>query len=157
MESTFDVTLDRQDGYRFLVDFGDGSGATLQMDEPEPLGESSGPNAARVLAAAVGNCLSASLLFCLGRAKVEVKELRTTVSGEMVRNEKGRLRLGPLKVRIEPELGTVEPARIQRCLEIFEDFCTVTASVRGGLQVEVEVEAASAVTASDADRLAEAV
>ena len=157
MEKTFDVTLARQDGYRFVVDFGDGSGATLQMDEPEPLGEGTGPNAARVLAAAVGNCLSASLLFCLDKAKVEVDELRTTVSGEIVRNEEGRLRLGPLKVRIEPDLGTVAPGRIQRCLEIFEDFCTVTASVRGGLPVEVQVGAPATDAPPAAEPLAEAV
>jgi uncharacterized OsmC-like protein len=119
MEKAFEVTLDRQDGYRFLVDFGDGRGATLQMDEPEPLGEGTGPSAARVLAAAVGNCLSASLVYCLDRAKVEVNGLSTTVTGEMARNEAGRLRLAPLRVRIEADVGTVAPGRIQRCLEIF--------------------------------------
>jgi len=141
METTFDVTLTREERYRFRADFGDGSGVTLQLDEPEPLGEGTGPNAARVLAAAVGNCLSASLLFCLEKARVDVSALRTRVTGSIGRNEKGRFRLGPLKVRIEPELGDVPPARIERCLEIFEDFCTVTASVRGGLDVEVEVNA----------------
>lgn len=139
MESTFDVSLTRQDQYRFHVDFGDGTGATLQMDEPEPLGEGAGPNAVRVLAAAIGNCLSASLLFCLEKARVDAYALRTHVTGSITRNEKGRLRLGPLKVHIEPELGDVPPARIERCLEIFEDFCTVTASVRRGLDVEVDV------------------
>ena len=38
------------------------------MDEPEPMGENSGPNAGKVLAAAIGNCLTASLLFCLQKA-----------------------------------------------------------------------------------------
>lgn len=150
METTFDVTLTREARYRFRADFGDGSGATLLLDEPEPLGEGTGPNAARVLAAAVGNCLSASLLFCLERARIDVSALRTRVTGSIDRNEKGRLRLGPLKVRIEPELGDVPPARIERCLEIFEDFCIVTASVRGGLDVEVEV-ASTPVTAGMAE------
>jgi len=141
MESNFDVTLTREDRYRFRADFGDGSGATLQFDEPEPLGDGAGPNAARVLAAAIGNCLSASLLFCLEKARVEVSGLHTRVTGSIDRNEKGRLRLGRLMVRIEPELGDAPPARFERCLEIFEDFCTVTGSVRAGLDVEVEVVA----------------
>jgi uncharacterized OsmC-like protein len=141
MESSFEVSLTREDRYRFRVDFGDGSGATLQMDEPAPLGDGLGPNAARVLAAAIGNCLSASLLYCLEKARVDVSDLRTTVSGTMVHNEKGRMRLGPMKVRIEPGLDSQSPGRIERCLDIFEDFCIVTQSARAGLDVEVEVQA----------------
>ena len=141
LHDTFQVTLARRGGYRFEIDFGDGSGATLHMDEPSPLGEGSGPNAARVLAAAVGNCLTASLLFCLVKARIDVGEVRTQVTGSIVRNESGRLRLGPLKVRIEPELGDAAPARWDRCREIFQDFCIVTESVRSGLVVDVEVAA----------------
>jgi hypothetical protein len=29
---------------------------------------------------------------------------------------------------------------MQRCLELFEDFCVVTQSVRAGINVEVDVE-----------------
>jgi len=29
---------------------------------------------------------------------------------------------------------------MKRCLELFEEYCTVTASVRGGIDVAVEVE-----------------
>jgi uncharacterized OsmC-like protein len=141
MENTFEVTLTREDRFRFRVDFGDGRGATLQMDEPGPLGEDTGPNAAKVLAAAIGNCLSASLLFCLDKARIEVSDMRTKVTGSIVRNETGRLRLGPLRVRIEPGLAGGSSARIERCLDIFEDFCIVTASARSGLDVDVQVDA----------------
>ena len=105
MEGTFEVTLSRDERYEFDVDFQDGSGTTLRMDEPEPLGRGAGPNAARVAAAAIGNCLSASLLFCLDKAHIEVADVTTTITGTVVRNERGRLRLGSLKVRIEPEFG----------------------------------------------------
>jgi len=139
MQDTFEVTLTRKERFRFDVDLHDGSGTVLGMDEPEPLGEGSGPNAARVLAAAIGNCLSASLLFCLDKAKVDVGGVRTHVQGSIVRNEKGRLRLGPLRVRIEPDIRDGASGRVDRCLEIFEDFCIVTASARAGLDVHVEV------------------
>jgi uncharacterized OsmC-like protein len=138
---TFEITLTHDGGYAFDVDFQDGSGTTLHVDEPIPLGEGSGPNAARVLASAIGHCLSASLLFCLAKARIEVHDVRTTVTGSLTRNERGRLRLGPLEVRIEPSTPDVPPARLSRCLEIFEDFCIVTASVREGLTVDVEVAA----------------
>jgi uncharacterized OsmC-like protein len=138
-QDTFEVTLTRTVGYRFAVDFGDGSGATLLVDEPPPLGEGGGPNATRVLASAIGHCLSASLMFCLQKARIDVDDVTTRVTGSVVRNERGRLRLGPLKVVIEPRTDEVPPARIAKCLEIFEDFCTVTASARAGLVVDVEV------------------
>jgi organic hydroperoxide reductase OsmC/OhrA len=109
------------------------------MDEPAPLGTGAGPNAARVLAAAIGNCLSASYLFCLQRARIEVRDLRTTVTGSYVRNAQGRLRIGNLRVQLEPVLGPGAPERIARCLELFEDFCVVTQSVRDGVDVDVAV------------------
>lgn len=139
MEGTFEVTLSRDESFEFDVDFGDGSGTTLRMDEPEPLGDGAGPNAARVVAAAVGNCLSASLLFCLSKAHIDVADVKTTVTGSIVRNEQGRMRLGSLDVRIDPDVGDVPPEKLKRCLEIFEDFCVVTAAVRDGLDVKVEV------------------
>lgn len=52
MGETFEVTLARGTGFGFDVDFHDGRGPTLHMDEPEPLGGGAGPNAARVLASA---------------------------------------------------------------------------------------------------------
>jgi uncharacterized OsmC-like protein len=145
MEGTFEVTLSRQDKYQFDVDFQDGSGAILRMDEPEPMGDGVGPNASRVAAAAIGNCLSASLLFCLSKARIDVADVTTRVTGKVERNERGRLRLSGLSVRIEPNVGDVPPRKLQRCLDIFEDFCLVTASVREGLDVSVEVGTSSPV------------
>jgi uncharacterized OsmC-like protein len=140
MENTFEVTLTREDRYRFRIDFGDGHGGTFEMDEPDPLGEGAGPNATRVLGAAVGHCLSASLLFCLGKARIDVDALRTRVTGTIERNDQGRLRVGGLTVHIAPEFEGEVPPRIAKCLDVFEDFCTVTASIRSGIEVGVEVD-----------------
>ena len=54
VDESFSLTMDLEDGYRFLVDFEQDGVPGLLMDEPEPLGDGSGPNAARVLAAAIG-------------------------------------------------------------------------------------------------------
>ena len=136
----FTVSLALRDGYTFDVAFAEGEGPSLVVDELPPLGEANGPNPARLLAAAVGSCLSASLLFCLRKSRVEITQLRTTVDGTIVRNERGRLRIGGLRVRLAPDVTAEQRERMGRCLDLFQDFCIVTESVRDGIAVDVEVE-----------------
>ena len=140
MDRLFEVKLERVEEYRFDVELGDKANTVLVMDEPAPLGSDSGPNAARVLAGAIGHCLSASLLYCLDKSRIDVADVHAHVTGSIVRNPDGRLRLGALNVKLQPTLLTSAPGRVDRCLEIFEDFCIVTQSVRTGLDVAVEVD-----------------
>jgi len=132
----FTLKMKRQQDYRFNVEFDLAGVPDLQLDEPAPLGAGEGPNASRLLAAAVANCLSASLLFCLNKFKQDPGEITANVKGKMVRNEKGRLRVGGFEVDIR--LGeSVE--RLEHCAQQFEDFCVVTDSVRHGIPVDVRV------------------
>jgi uncharacterized OsmC-like protein len=142
----FAVNLTLRDGYSFDVEFADGEGPPLIVDELPPLGEANGPNPARLLAAAVGSCLSASLLFCLRKSRIEVAQLRTTVDGTIARNERGRLRISGLRVRLAPDVTAEQRERMGRCLDLFQDFCIVTESVRDGIAVDVEVTTTSADT-----------
>jgi organic hydroperoxide reductase OsmC/OhrA len=135
----FTLHLDRRGGYEFAATFDWGQVPPLVMDEPEPLGGAKGPNAARLIGAAVGDCLSSSLLFCLEKAKQGVRGLHTTVVGTMARNTRGRLRIGRLDVRITLDVTGEEPARVARCFELFEDYCIVTAGVRRGIPVSVTI------------------
>lgn len=137
---SFSVDIQRLEDFRMEVDFHEDGVEPLTVDEPEPLGQGAGPNASRLLAAAVGNCLAASLLFCLGKSRIEPSALRATVEGTLVRNEQNRLRIGGLKVRIHPTLDSEDRDRMKRCADIFEDFCLVTASVRDGIDIEVALE-----------------
>lgn len=143
-DGRFEVGLTLRDGYAFTVDFAEGEGPPLVVDELPPLGEANGPNPARLLAAAVGSCLSASLLFCLRKSRIEVAQLRTTVSGTIVRNARGRLRIGGIRVRLAPEVTAEQRVRMGRCLDLFQDFCILTESVREGIAVDVAVEDAPA-------------
>lgn len=137
-EDQLTVSLELVDDYAFRVTF-DEKMAELLMDEPEPLGGGRGPGASKVLSAAVGNCLSASLLFCLRKVEIEVAELHTDVTTILTRSERGRLRVASVQVAIQTGLEPEDRDRLDRCLEIFEDYCVVTQSVREGLDVEVAV------------------
>jgi uncharacterized OsmC-like protein len=138
-EGRFSLEIVQAEGYEFDVNLDWPGLPALHMDEPPPLGGRRGPNASRLLAAAVGNCLSASLLYCLSKGEPPAEGLRTRVDCRVGRNERGRLRVTGLDVRIELAAALVASPRLSRCLELFEDFCVVTASVRQGLPVAVEV------------------
>lgn len=139
-EQRFTLALTLKDGYAFTVDFEQEGVPALLLDEPPPLGAGEGPNPARLLGAAVGGCLGASLLFCLRKSHIDVPALRTTVTGTLVRNERGRLRIGEITVRLAPQVAAEQRERMGRCLELFQDFCIVTESVRQGIAVNVSVE-----------------
>ncbi len=140
----FALSLTLQDGYAFAADFAQEGVPPLLVDEPPPLGAGQGPNPARLLAVAVASCLSASLLFCLRKARIDVAAFRTTVEGTLARNESGRMRIGGIRVRLAPQVAPEQRDRMGRCLDLFEDFCIVTESVRQGIEVDVAVEGAPA-------------
>lgn len=137
----FTIGIEQVRDYEFRVRFDKPQFAELIMDEPPPLGRDAGPNAARVLAAAIGNCLCASLVFCAARkAGVKMTRVRAAVKVQIVRNENKRLRVGRVEVTIDPGLEPAELAQAAQCRDLFEDFCTVTESIRHGVDVQVAVQ-----------------
>ena len=139
-EQHFALSLRLYNGYAQTVDFDSREIPLLAIDEPAPLGASRGPNPVRLLGAAIGGCLGASLLFCLRKARVEVRDLRTTVEGTLVRNATGRLRVSGIRVKLKPAIDAAQGAGLERCAELFEDYCIVTESVRDGIEISVVVE-----------------
>lgn len=135
----FDFRIEHEHDYQFRVVFDKPTHPELVVDEPPPLGKDAGPNPARLLAASIGSCLAASLAFCLNRGKVPLEGLTTEVHADLVRNERRRLRVGAIQVRLRPTLKG-SPAQAAACLEAFEDFCVVTESVRHGVPIRVEVD-----------------
>ena len=135
----FTLTVDHLGDYEFRVRFDKPQFDDLMLDEPPPLGGDKAPNASRILAAAVGNCLSASLLFCAKKARVAIEGLHTEVKVNYRRNENGRVRIAGIDVEVTPKLAEADSSKAERCLSIFEDYCVVTQSVREGIPVNVIV------------------
>lgn len=125
--------------YLFKVTFPDAD-TTLIADEPSPLGNLSGPNASRLLSAAVANCLCASLAFCLRRSKVRLKGIKAEAEPVIERNKDGYWRVTRIGVMLKPQIEEFEDQnKLKRCLEIFENYCVVTGAVREGIHINVKV------------------
>ena len=135
----FTITVDQVEDFEFRVRFDNPQHADLTLDEAPPLGKDAGPAAARLLAAAIGNCLSASLLMCAKKSRVEMGLMKTRVTTRIDRTEKGRLRIQGVDVELDPAIAEADREKAQRCLSLFEDYCTVTQSVREGFPINVTV------------------
>lgn len=136
----FTIDVEESKDFEFRVRFDKPQHAELLLDEPAPLGKDLAPNASRILAAAIGNCLSASFLFCARKNKIPLGPIRARVHTEIARTPEGRLRIGKVDVEIDPGLAEADREHAGRCLDMFEEFCTVTQSVRAGIQVNVTVK-----------------
>ena len=110
--------------YVFTVDFGAALPA-LFTDEAPPIGGA--------------NCLCASLVFALGKFRQEARGVAAEASCRLERNPAGRLRVTAIDVRIRLGAAAADMPRIDRVLEQFERFCTVSESVKAGIPVAVSV------------------
>lgn len=132
------VMLKQQQDYRFEVKFND-SMPVLISDEPEPLGMGKGPSPVQMLCAAVGNCLSDSLLFAFRKFKQIPEPLQCVVTAEIGRNPENRLRVLNMHARLELGVPRNTLDQVERVVEQFEAFCTVTQSVGQGIPIAIEV------------------
>ena len=139
MSNFVSVTITQQSNYQFIVDFGAGI-PHLQADEPPPLGAGEGPTPSQLLVAAVTNCLSASLFFALQKYKQDAGGIVTTGTARIDRDENKRLRVQEIAITLRLGKNGSEIDQLDRILTQFEEFCTVTQSVRRGIPVNVTVE-----------------
>lgn len=132
------VKLQQLQNYRFENQFADVA-QPLQTDEPAPLGSGSGPSPSQLLAAAVANCLSASLLFASRKFHIDFEPLSCEANALVDRNERNRLRVQRIDVVLRAGQQVAAAANLERLLGSFEDFCTVSQSVAQGIPVHVTV------------------
>lgn len=139
-EKTLTTKLQRIDGYKFTVKSDIDYIPDFLVDETKPDGEGSGPNPPRLLATAVGHCISSSLIYCLKKARIPIKNLETTVKTNLFQNKTGKTRIGSIDIQINLKVNRKDETRIDRCLTLFEDYCTVTQSIRKGIEVNLKIK-----------------
>ena len=137
-EESIHVQLHQKKDYQFDVHFG-GDVPAVMGDEPAPLGLGQGPSPVQFLAAAVGNCLSDSLLFSLRKFKQSPEPLQCDVHAEVGRNAEGRVRVLGIRAVLTLGVPAASLEHLDRVLGQFEMYCTVTQSVGQGIPVRIEV------------------
>ena len=137
-ETLVNVTLTQKQDYQYDIRFG-GEVPSLMGDEPPPLGAGRGPSPVQLLCAAVGNCLSDSLLFALRKFKQAPEPIRTEVTAEVGRNADGRMRVLNMTAALHLGVPAAQLEHLDRVLSQFEAFCTVTQSVGQGIPITVQV------------------
>lgn len=137
-ENMITVRLQQRSDYQQEALFS-GIAAPLLSDEPPPLGRGEGPAPVQLLATAVGTCMSNSLLFALRKFKQQPEPLSCEITAEVGRNAEGRNRVLALHARLQLGVPAAQLAHLDRVLAQFEDYCTVTQSVRAGIPVNIAV------------------
>lgn len=100
-----------------------------------------GPNPSRLLGMALLGCLSASFIFCLKKRNFSIDNLKAEAEVIIGKNDKGFLRVKTINVEIEPKFDDPDiRKRADQCKKMFERYCTVTAAVREGIEVNVDLK-----------------
>lgn len=138
-EQVMELSLTQVEDFEFRVRFDGTTLGDLATDESPPQGRGAGPNPARLLLAAVANCLAASLLFSLRKFRNAPGSLAAHARARLARNAGGRWRVAGIQVDVQLADAAASLERLDRALAQFEDFCIVTESVRAGIPVAVRV------------------
>lgn len=138
------LTMIKSGPMQFTTTFDKVQYPDLLFDEPKSSGGNDDyPSAGRILTAAIMNCLSASFTYCLMRSRFPLDknfELTVTASVSTVRNDDGRLRIPTIRVILKPVFRDGLPKELkkkfERCKRIFQDYCTVSASIKHGIDIQ---------------------
>lgn len=144
------ITLDESESQMvFKCDLGNMKVKDCYIDEEHPQEvDMLGPNPSRLLGLAILGCLSASFIFCLKKRKFKVDDFSAEAEVIISRNEKGFLRVKSIDVNIKPNITDPDALkRAKQCLKtakdgvsFFEQYCTVTQSIRSGIDVNVTLD-----------------
>lgn len=132
-----EAELKWREGFKFNAKV---NGFSIEMDEPPEIGgEASGLSPLDLLAASVGGCLSASLVFCLRKARIPPRSI-SAKSRATVTREDGYLRVKSIDVELNVEFDEETAKKAEQCLSMFRKYCIVTESVIRGIPVNLEIK-----------------
>ncbi|MFQ5977831.1 MAG: OsmC family protein [Candidatus Heimdallarchaeota archaeon] len=141
--SKFHVTMTKTGPMNFEAKLDRDHYPLLSFDEsPHAGGNDEAPDASRYLVSAILNCLSASLTFCLQKSRIPLDALDSEAICTIARNEEGYWRIQQIDIKLHPkwnDWSNEMQKALERCRTIFINYCVVSASVKEGVLVNVDV------------------
>jgi organic hydroperoxide reductase OsmC/OhrA len=137
-DSGFSLSIRLYSGFEQIVDFKLPGVAVLGLDERPPKGNGWGPSPSRLLGAALGACLGASLLAWLRARGTDVRDMHTHVTGSFGRDSAGRRTIDRLDVRLVPIVESPHAVALPTVTELF-DASVVARSIDSGIDVRLTI------------------
>lgn len=125
----------------FKMDMGKVKTGNFLIDDTNLGADKVGPNPSRLLASAVMGCMSASLLYCMGKRDQSFEGFEA--EGEIItfKNEKNLWRVKEINIKMTPKTNDEAVIkRLKQCEKMFEEYCVITQSVREGITVNLEID-----------------
>jgi len=138
-EKEYAIKVTWLEGYKFEIDFGLDAAVKVFVDEDPPQGRNEGPDPSRMLAASIVHCTLSSLIFCIEKSRGRINSLNGEAFIRFGRDENGRLRINEIRIAGYVSVPEEDKAKLNRCLPIFQKYCTVTESVKKGISVSTEI------------------
>ena len=141
----FDVSLNYIGGYAFAnqaSEHGAPAGQIYVSDEPDPVGENSGPSTPSMLGSSVAHCLSASLLEHMRTYGAPAREgcIKTEARITVHRGAEGLPRIRQIDVSIQADDGGALSSQTKDSIErSYKKHCTVSASLASAFPIETEI------------------
>ncbi len=137
------VSVEWLENLTFKLNFENPSLPELLIDETHDSQspEAVGPDPSKLLLSAIMACLNSSFAFCLQKSRIPLKGMKAEGELTIKRNEKGYLRVTQMDIELIPEIEIEKGIpRLEKCIEIFHNYCTITESVRQGIPVNITVK-----------------
>ena len=136
----FEITLHRDQDFRFLVDFHDGELPFVWTDEHPPYGEGHGTHASCMLAAAVGHSLAAGVLKCLQDQDISVRDVKTNMHINLSPDDRAVHRIDKISVDIEVNSSLEKEEELRRHFSRINEYCAIGEQALDALNVEVDLK-----------------
>jgi len=103
--------------------------------------EKIGAEARALLAASLAECLGSTALFLLNWANINLKKFQTTVNVLTDKDEKGRICVDTLNMKINIDIPKDEETtkKLKRVKRLLERGCLMSRSLKRGIKVNYEI------------------